>query len=102
MMTFSLQKLEVAEMTLLCMDCTKDQAVDKEISSESSTEDKQKNTEDANESETKASASSEPSSSQPGFPILGGFEKKVVQKVVNRTLKSSLLGYVCTMYLLDL
>ncbi|XP_012685836.2 ATP-dependent RNA helicase DDX51 isoform X1 [Clupea harengus] len=61
-----------------------DQTAAKEISSEveSSTEAKQQSSKDKNESEIHADISAEPkSSSQPGFPILGGFEKKTVQKV---------------------
>ncbi|XP_031426072.1 ATP-dependent RNA helicase DDX51 isoform X2 [Clupea harengus] len=63
---------------------TEDQTAAKEISSEveSSTEAKQQSSKDKNESEIHADISAEPkSSSQPGFPILGGFEKKTVQKV---------------------
>ncbi|XP_076125775.1 ATP-dependent RNA helicase DDX51 [Alosa pseudoharengus] len=60
-----------------------DQAADKEVSSESeSSTDEKQNRKDTNESESQTGTSAEPkSSSQPSFPILGGFEKKAVQKV---------------------
>lgn len=76
------------------MDAAEDQTAAKEISSEveSSTEAKQQSSKDKNESEIHADISAEPkSSSQPGFPILGGFEKKTVQKVGNTNSKDNLM-----------